>query len=212
MAGNRQYRVVAMPLETCAGAPPQISRPSGPAPLTLDAFGGRRISSVQPSKPVPRAVAMASDVVLRDVRAEDLPILFAHQQDPEAVRMAAFPARDRDAFDAHWARILADATCIARAIVVAGEVAGYIGSYGDVSERAVGYWIGREFWGRGVATAALRAFLRDVPARPLYAHVAKSNGGSLRVLERCGFLVVGENGAPAATGGEPVGEFVLRLG
>ena len=155
---------------------------------------------------------MASEVVLRDVVAEDLPIFFAHQQDPDAVRMAAFPSRDRDAFDAHWARILADETCIARTIVAAGEVAGYIGCYGPAGERAVGYWFGRAFWGRGIATAALTAFLRDVPERPLYAHVAKSNGGSLRVLERCGFSVVGEERTPSATGGEPIDEVVLRLG
>lgn len=169
-----------------------------------------RIVSAQPSNPL-RTGAMASDVALRDVVPEDLPIFFAHQQDPDAVRMAAFPARDRDAFDAHWSRILADATCTARAIIEAGEVAGYIGSYGEPNARKVGYWIGREFWGRGVATAALRGFLQDVPARPLYAHVAKSNGGSLRVLERCGFSIVGEDRAPAVTGGEPVDEFVLRL-
>jgi RimJ/RimL family protein N-acetyltransferase len=155
---------------------------------------------------------MASDVVLRDVVAGDLPLFFAHQQDPEAVRMAAFPSRDKEAFEAHWAKILADETATARTVVAAGEVAGYIGSFGPASAREVGYWIGRAFWGRGVATAALRAFLRDVPARPLYAHVAKSNGGSLRVLGRCGFAVVGEGRAPAATGGEAVDEFILRLG
>jgi RimJ/RimL family protein N-acetyltransferase len=153
---------------------------------------------------------MVRDVVLREVAAEDLPIFFAHQQDPDAVRRAAFPSRDRAAFEAHWARVLADETAIARTIVAAGEVAGYIGSYGPAGAREVGYWIGREFWGRGVATAALTAFLRDVPSRPLYAHVAKSNGGSLRVLERCGFVVVGEDRAPAATGGEVVDEFILR--
>lgn len=155
---------------------------------------------------------MASDVVLRGVVAGDLPIFFAHQQDPDAVRMAAFPARDKEAFDAHWARVLADETAIARTIVAGGEVAGYIGSYGPASAREVGYWIGRAFWGRGVATAALSAFLRDVPGRPLYAHVVKSNGASLRVLERCGFSVVGEDRTPAATGGEAVVEFILRLG
>lgn len=154
---------------------------------------------------------MASDVVLRDVVAGDLPIFFTHQQDPEAVRIAAFPARDRDAFDAHWAKLLADQTCVARTIVASGEVAGYIGSYGPAGAREVGYWIGRAFWGRGVATAALTAFLPDVPERPLYAHVAKSNGGSLRVLERCGFAIVGEDLARSATGGEPVAEVVLRL-
>ena len=155
---------------------------------------------------------MAGDVVLRDVVAGDLPIFFVHQQDPDAVRMAAFPARDREAFDAHWAKILADASVITRTVVADGEVAGYIGSFGPASAREVGYWIGRAFWGQGVGTAALTAFLVHVPTRPLYAHVAASNVGSLRVLERCGFSVVGEARAPAATGGEAVDELILRLG
>ena len=154
---------------------------------------------------------MASDVVLRDVEAGDLPVFFAHQQDPDALRMAAVPARDRAAFDAHWARLLADGTCIARTIVASGEVAGYIGSYGPAEAREVGYWIGRAFWGRGVATAALTAFLRDIPARPLFAHVARANGGSLRVLERCGFAIVGDEQVPAASGARPVVLLLLRL-
>ena len=155
---------------------------------------------------------MAGDVVLREVAAGDLPVFFADQRDPEAVRMAAFRSRDREAFDAHWARILADATVTTRTIVAAGEVAGYVGSFGPASAREVCYWVGRAFWGRGVATAALTAFLRDVvTARPLYAHVAKSNGGSRRVLERCGFSLVGEDRAPAATGGEAVDELILKL-
>jgi RimJ/RimL family protein N-acetyltransferase len=154
---------------------------------------------------------MPSDVVLRGVVAGDLPIFFDHQRDPDAVRMAAFPARDHTAFAAHWAKILADETLIAQTVVVDGQVAGYVGSFGPADAREVGYWIGRAFWGRGVATAALAAFLRHVPTRPLYAHVAKHNVGSIRVLERCGFVVVGEDRAPAPTGGEAVEEFIFRL-
>lgn len=88
---------------------------------------------------------MTADVALREVVAADLPILFAHQQDPAAVRMAAFPSRDREAFDAHWAKVLADDTAITRTIVVDGEVAGWIGCFGPASAREVGYWIGRTF-------------------------------------------------------------------
>lgn len=102
--------------------------------------------------------------------------------------------------------------CVARTVVADGKVAGYIGCYSPADAREVGCWIGRAFWGWGVATAALTTFLQDVPARPLYAHVAKSNGASRRVLERCGFAVGGEDRAPAATGGDAVGAFVLRLG
>ena len=154
---------------------------------------------------------MPSDVVLRGVAAGDLPLFFAHQRDPAAVRMAAFTPRDQDAFAAHWAKVLADATNATQTVVVDGRVAGYVACYGPADAREVGYWFGRAFWGRGVATAALAALLRRVPERPLYAHVAKANAGSIRVLERCGFVAVGEDRAPAPTGGEAVEEFILRL-
>ena len=107
--------------------------------------------------------------------------------------MAAFPARDRDAFEAHWARVRADETCVARTILVDGKVAGNIGSFIRDDAREVGYWIGRDYWGRGVATAALALFLEEVePRRPLGAGVALGNDSSMRVLEKCGFRRVGE--------------------
>ncbi|RPJ44644.1 MAG: N-acetyltransferase, partial [Chloroflexi bacterium] len=76
-------------------------------------------------------------------------------------------------------------------------------------EREVGYWLGREFWGRGIATQALTAFLEQVTERPLFAHVAKHNLSSRRVLEKCAFAVVGEGSW--TPGGEAVAEWVLRL-
>ena len=105
--------------------------------------------------------------------------------------MAAFPPRDRDAFIAHWSKILADKG-VARAILLDGSVAGYVCSFDIAGEREVGYWIGREHWGRGVATRALQIFLDEQRDRPLYAHVAKHNVGSIRVLEKCGFEVLRE--------------------
>jgi len=46
--------------------------------------------------------------LFRDVIETDLPVFFEHQRDPEATAMADFPARDREAFDAHWERVLGD--------------------------------------------------------------------------------------------------------
>jgi len=133
-------------------------------------------------------------VSLRDVEPADLPVLFDHQRDPVANAMAGFPARERQAFMAHWERILADETVRAQAIVADGRLAGNVVSFEHDGRREVGYWIGREFWGGGVATAALAAFLDLETARPLHAGVAKHNAGSLRVLEKCGFAVCGEEG------------------
>ena len=124
---------------------------------------------------------MTSNVGLRAVIESDLPVFLIQQQDPQATAMAAFPARDRDAHFAHWTRILADQTNILRTIVVDGEVAGNIVSWDQAGKREVGYWLGREFWGRGIATRALNLFLEQVAARPLYAYVAKHNFASRRV-------------------------------
>ena len=148
---------------------------------------------------------------LRDVVEDDLPTFYAHQLDPDATRMAAFPSRERDAFMAHWARVLANADNIKQTIVVDGQVAGNIGCFEQDGERQVGYWLGREYWGQGVATEALMQFLAYVKIRPLYAHVVQHNIASRRVLEKCGFRVVREEpGLPDATGA-PVAEFMLVL-
>lgn len=150
--------------------------------------------------------SLASSVVLRDVTEDDLPIFFEHQLDTEASRMAAFPSRDRDSFMAHWRKILGDSTLIKQAILFDGAVTGNIVCFEQDGQAQVGYWIGREYWGKGVASAALAAFLADVQARPLYAHVVKHNLGSVRVLEKCGFAICGQE-----TGDDGVEEWILRL-
>ncbi len=130
---------------------------------------------------------MKSGITLRAVEPGDLPLFFEHQRDPIAVAMVAFESRDRAAFDQHWAKILADETGLIRTVVVDGEVAGNVVSFTRDGKREVGYWIDRAYWGRGVASGALSAFLRLEQARPLYAGVAKHNAASLRVLQKCGF-------------------------
>ena len=130
---------------------------------------------------------MSTQIRLRDVEAGDLPLLFEHQRDPESFAMAAFPSRDAAAFDKHWAKLLADETILKQTIVADRRVVGNILSFVRDGKREVGYWIDRTFWGRGVATEALSAFLRLEQTRPLYAGVAKHNAASLRVLQKCGF-------------------------
>ena len=134
-------------------------------------------------------------VELRDTREADLPILFDNQADPVASAMAAFQSRDWDAFVAHQKKIDADPEVLQRTVVVEGVVAGSVGSWQADADRDIGYWIGRDFWGRGVGTAALRAFLEIEMRRPLTAIVAVHNIGSRRVLEKCGFEVVREQQA-----------------
>ena len=151
--------------------------------------------------------------VLREVLDEDLVVLFEQWADPVAAHMAAFTPpdhMDRDAFERRWARLRADDTVLNRAILVDGDVVGTIGSWGDPGEREITYWIGRAYWGRGIATAALRTFLTVERSRPLHARIAHDNVGSRRVLEKCGFRVVAtDRGFAEARSGE-IEELVLR--
>jgi RimJ/RimL family protein N-acetyltransferase len=170
-------------------------------------------AEIPPFHTTQRPIAAMSPVTtLRAVHPADLPTLFEHQLDPEAVRLAAFPSRQREAFMAHWDRLLANPANAARTIVHDGNVAGNIGAWTDAGtgERLVGYWIGREYWGRGIASAALAQFIEWEKTRPLGAHVVRHNAASLRVLQKCGFVVVGEERFTGADG-QSVEEIVLRL-
>jgi RimJ/RimL family protein N-acetyltransferase len=129
--------------------------------------------------------------------------------------MAAFTAKDpsnREAFTAHWNKIMADATCIIKTIVCDGHVIGSVSSYEDAGKPEVTYWIGKAYWGKGIATRALSDFLaHGNRARPMYARVAKDNLGSRRVLEKCGFKIIGESKGFANARGEEIEELVLEL-
>lgn len=147
-------------------------------------------------------------MTLRDVEQDDLPIFFEHQADPEACRMAAFSARTWDAFMAHWhEKVLGGSSTRAKTIVVDDHVAGNVVSWEQDGKRLVGYWVGRAHWGRGVATAALAKLLQQEATRPLHAHVATHNLGSIRVLEKCGFRRVGDG----TTGPDGVDEYLFQL-
>src|SRR5438046_2915920 len=132
-------------------------------------------------------------VTLREVTQEDLPMFFEHQLDAEATRMAAFPSRDRDAFMAHWARIISNESGILNTILADDAVAGNVVYWEAAGEPNIGYWLGKTHWGKGIANAALAQFLTKIEARPVYAHVAKHNFASIRVLQKCGFQLARED-------------------
>jgi RimJ/RimL family protein N-acetyltransferase len=147
-------------------------------------------------------------VILRNVTDEDLSVFFEHQRDQVALRMAAFPPREREVFLTHWRTKVLRPENLARTIVVDGRVAGYISSWEQEGKRLIAYWLGREHWGQGLATRALSEFLVIEPHRPLHAWVAAHNAGSIRVLEKCGFRAVAQESPQPADG---VAEVLLRL-
>jgi RimJ/RimL family protein N-acetyltransferase len=137
-------------------------------------------------------------VRLRPVEAGDLPRLFDHQLDEESNRMAVVLPRTREAFDAHWAKVLADPAVTARVVLLGETVVGSISCFPRDGGDHVGYWIDRAYWGRGIASRALHLLLQEVTKRPLVATAATSNGSSLRVLQKCGFVVEQVHLAPAS--------------
>jgi RimJ/RimL family protein N-acetyltransferase len=156
------------------------------------------------------SLSSAGEIRLRDPLESDVPVFFEHQRDDEALRMSASAAKDLDAFAAHWAKTSADAAVLKKTILVGGAVAGFVASFERLGKKEVCYWLGRGFWGRGIATQGLLAFLPLVKERPLFARVAKRNWGSIRVLEKCGFKKIGEDKYRNALG-EEVGEFLMQL-
>lgn len=157
-----------------------------------------------------------SEVKLRPVKTSDLDALYAQQLDPDANWMAAFTVEDptdRNAFITRWGRMLANHTIVARAIDVDGRLAGSVVKYDHEGRGEVSYWLGREWWGRGIATQALAKFLDQVwTERPVWARVAADNVGSIRVLEKCGFEAVAEERGFANARAMDVSELVMRLG
>jgi len=156
------------------------------------------------------------DIRLRDVEVDDLPIFFEHQRDPAANFLAAFTSKDptnRDAFMAHWARIIDDEAIVIQTILCNEQVVGHVLSYPNeaAGKPEVSYWLDKACWGRGIATRAHFAFLTRLKGRPVYARVAADNAASLRVLEKCGFIRIGTNRDFANARGKEIEEILLKL-
>lgn len=100
------------------------------------------------------------------------------------------------------------------AIEVDGEAAGAIGFYLMEGERAeMGYWLGEPFWGRGIATDAVREVVSHIfknrLARIIYARVFEFNPASAKALFKAGFSVAGWQAG--VKNGADVTEVIYRL-
>ena len=124
--------------------------------------------------------------------------------------MAAFTARDRDAFMDHWQRILEDDSVLAQTVMLDDRVAGNVVSWERDGRRQLGYWIGQEYWGNGIATQAVNQFLTIEQQRPLYAKVVSSNAASIRVLQKCQFKPVTEDSPACDTSNNKFEVFALN--
>src|SRR5256885_377401 len=183
-------------------------------------LGSRCLRQWSAMSPELRQVALTAvpegsgQLVLREIEDRDLGVLFEHSSDRDAIRMAAFTSPefdDRTSFERRWARLRSDSSTTNRVIEIDGRVVGHIASFDLEGRREVTYWIGREDWGRGIATRALQEFLQLEATRPLYAGAASDNAASIRVLTKCGFVIVGEGRGFAYGRNEETDEVVLRL-
>ncbi|SDY66948.1 Protein N-acetyltransferase, RimJ/RimL family [Amycolatopsis xylanica] len=155
-----------------------------------------------------------AEVALRPIEDADLDAIFEQMRDPESVRMAAFTAKDPDdraAFDAHMAKIRSAPGVTNRAVTLDGRLVGTIAAFVIEGDTELTYWIDRSVWGQGVAGRALALLLDLVPVRPLHARAASDNVGSLRVLQKAGFAVVGTDVGYANARGAEIEETILRL-
>ena len=105
------------------------------------------------------------------------------------------------------------------AIDVAGEAVGGIGFtlQSDVGYRSaeIGYWLGEDFWGRGITTEALiavsdYAFSRFELCR-LYAHVFEGNDASARVLEKAGYAFEGRMRKSVTKEGKTIDQLMYAM-
>lgn len=161
-----------------------------------------------------RESSLAGGVQLREVIESDPLIFFEQQLDSTANHMAAFTRKDptdKESFDAHWTKILADEAIPIKTILFEGQVAGSVLSYIQFGEREVSYWLGKEFWGKGIATKALSEFLVELKERPLHARAAIDNIASIRVLEKCGFVISGYDQGFANARGQKIEEVIMIL-
>lgn len=153
-------------------------------------------------------------ITLRPVLPADLEVFFEQQLDPQANYMAGFTAKDpadRAAFMAHWGKILADPGITIRTILFDGQVAGSVACHSWFGDPEISYWLGKSFWGRGIASAAVTEFLQIYPERPLFARAVADNRASLRVLEKNGFVRIGAERGFANARQAEVDEVILVL-
>jgi RimJ/RimL family protein N-acetyltransferase len=162
----------------------------------------------------PARRTLMADVALRPIDDSDLDALFDQMRDPESVWMAAFTPKDpddRDAFDAHMSRVRTSPEVTMRAVTCDGRIVGSIASFVLEGQTEVTYWIDRSVWGMGVASRALALFLKMIPIRPLHARAASDNVGSLKVLGKAGFRIVGTEISHACGRNAEIEETILCL-
>lgn len=154
------------------------------------------------------------DITLRPTVAADLDVLFQIQLDQEANYLAAFTSKNsqnKEAYLAKYTKLLDDPTVNNQTIIVDTVIAGSIAKFVMEGDAEITYWIDKKFWGKGVATTALKDLLAIEKTRPIFGRVAFDNLGSQKVLESCGFLKIGTDKGFANARQMEIEEYIYRL-
>ena len=135
---------------------------------------------------------------LRQYRWEDRDDLIAQVNNRQIWRnmrdILPFPYTAADA-DAWLAKATTESPLLNCAITISDKVVGGIGLtlQSDVFRRTaeIGYWLGERSWGRGIGTAAVRAFtaygFKNFDLQRIFAGVFAWNPASMRVLAKAGY-------------------------
>jgi len=159
-------------------------------------------------------IMSADNITLIKTERDDLDAFFEFQLDKEANYLAAFTAKDQDdrvAYIEKYTRFLTDPTINMRTIKAGDKIAGSIAKFVMEGDAEITYWIDRKFWGQGIATTALIAFLKMEQARPIFGRVAFDNYGSQKVLEKCGFVRTGTDRGFANARQAEIEEYIYKL-
>ncbi len=153
------------------------------------------------------------DIKLRPTVVEDLETLFQFQLDYEANYLAAFTSKDsmnKEAYISKFTKLLTDPTINNQTIIAGTVIVGSIAKFIMEDDVEITYWIDKNFWGKGIATTALKDFLTIETTRPIFGRVAFDNLGSQKVLEKCGFIKIGTDKGFANARQTEIEEFIYR--
>ena len=153
-------------------------------------------------------------ITLTPTGIDDLNTLFQFQLDKEATYLAAFMATDstdKTAYIEKYIKYLTDPTINNQTIKLNGNIVGSVAKFMMKDEAEITYWIDKKFWGKGIATSALKIFLNIEIVRPIYARAAFDNFGSQRVLTKCGFIQIGKDKGFANARQAEIEEYIYKL-
>lgn len=154
------------------------------------------------------------NIILTKTEKDDLNAFFQFQLNEEANYLAAFTAKDpndKTAYIDKYTKFLTDPTINMCTIKANDVIAGSIAKFIMENEAEITYWIDRQFWGQGIATTALKNFLKTEQTRPIYGRVAFDNYGSQKVLEKCGFVKIGKDKGFANARQAEIEEYIYKL-